>query len=314
MQHLNAASFIVVFLFIIVSKHIIQTLLNFAVIIRTRLEYNEQLEKIYQASKPLLPEPNELKELTKVTNKNIEELKSWFNTRRSIERSSVRSNRLGESILRFFCFFTSFIFSSELLLNFPVVSSFVLTTAFSLQNLRVALHSSILFQHILSFHSTPKREFFSVLIEMVLRLCLIGVFNENVSEIIAFTHDSVDSLLELSKILDLIGFVTFAKLIFFIFFFLWGWMRLYLTPLMMYVTQDIKLDDFLENNNVLLLSCYLIQLAYDMNGFISIFATIKQACWSTAERRSNRGDSLSSATSIDYESDSSLSSNLKGDF
>jgi hypothetical protein len=298
-QLIISLTFIVLFF----TRFLFQLLLNQCFVKRKPEPSHPLLQRAYELARPTLPEPNELVDLSKATEKTIEELNAWFRAARQQDRSIVKCQRLGEALWRFLILLTS-------VLSVVAVHNKYLPD-WKAQLIRTCLHSHLLLLHLISVRQIPFVEFIVVAGDIATRACLVSVFDSRLGEIIAVTHDSVDCLLEFSKSLDFLGFSNIAKIVFLIFTCAWAYLKLYVFPLFIYHMGWFRLRTSPEELPVK--AAILAQVAFDAFGFWTLLSIAKQGFWSTnaPTRRQNRGDSLSSATSQDYESDSSLSSNLR---
>jgi len=263
-----------------------------------RVESNAELEQAYKAARPMIPEPNELIELSRSTGKTLEEVSFWFRNRRAIDRTELKANSISE------CVWRVLIFSSCLFLSlYPDA----IQSKSEGHLIRTSLQTHLVLIQIFSWGTMPVNEYLLVLAESVNRLCLVSFFGLPLSILTGQMHDSVDLFFEVSKVVDATGLVGAAKILYFAFFVFWLYFRLVSFPWKLF--QSTMIEDNLA------LALIMVQLLFDWIGFYSVFLTVRTAFWSATitPRRVNRGDSLSSATSMDYESDSSLSSNLKGE-
>jgi len=280
----------------------------------------KSLKQVYAQVRPMLPEPNELIELSKSTGKTIEDLNSWFRTMRAHERSLVVASRLSEAVWRL----AMLALSVGLVLDLRYRVTNVDLNARQVQLLRGCIHLHLLGLHLLSVRSMPFAEFLIVGFEMVVRFGLVAFSDNKLSELVTLTHDSTDALLEFSKFVDLIGLPNVAKLVFVMFAGAWVSLKSYffISELVKsgYVSGAVPLAELrkrIASDQVLLYTYMgiLAQISFDIGGLSTIFSISRAAFWAKAvpARRSARGDSLSSVTSLDYESDSSISSTLRGD-
>ena len=260
----------------------------------------------YQQAKSAMPDPNELKELSKSTGRTIEELNQWFRSARSYDRSVIAAERLHEAIMRLLLLSTSFV-------SVLGVHERYLTSSQAKQ-LRVSIYMQLLLGHVLAKSTMPNREFFLIGLEIFTRLLSNVLLIPALSELIIVTHDSVDISFELSKVLDLVGRPTLATVAFAIFGFQWIAVRM---AMFAQGLADLSVPKFIVEGTFGMETAVVLWviILFDLWGCITVLRIAYSSFWSSnvTSRRVNRGDSLSSATSMEYESDSSLSSNLRWD-
>jgi hypothetical protein len=299
---------LVLFVALCVGRQLLQTIVD-RCCIRKRPQANAILRSAYELARPMLPDPNELKDLSKSTGKTIEDLNSWFRAARAQDRSAVVASRTGEAIWRFLLLSTSVV-----LVFLPGLNG-ALTFAQG-RAIRSCIHLQLLAMHAISFPSMAINEFLNVFIEHSARATLIALVDIRLSELVSITHDSVDAALEFSRILDLLGFVNLAKLAFLAFIGAWTMLRFYVFPSGLYTLGFLGSPSKITHATLPVYCALFVQASFDIREYWTCLTVAKNAFWSAAvpSRRANRGDSLSSATSLDYESDSSLSSNLRGEY
>ncbi|KAH9249355.1 hypothetical protein BASA81_012886 [Batrachochytrium salamandrivorans] len=256
------------------------------------------LEQIYSArgsSQP--PDANEAVEIAKQTKLPMEEVNSWF--RQKLQ--SIREvNRTKQTI--------------ECLWTFGVL----LASALLVGNwkARLGLHVHLILLHLASFGDTSRAEFALVLGELVAKACVLGWCTLPWSDLMSQTHDPVDASFEFVKLVSLSKrfhrvsrglFVGFAL----------AWLGLKLAWFARQVALGVSADLFTLAPEFAPL---LVLVGFDLNGAVVIADTIRGAFWTerdlspTSVRTLRRDSDVSSqgfSSSHEYDSDSSMSSNLK---
>lgn len=244
-----------------------------------------------------------LQDLAKSQGKTIEEMNHWLRMNRDLERSRVKHTRMLESTWNL-CLLGAVVAANA----WGDGSGLGKTVAFM-------IHAHFLCVHVLSVRSVPTRsEFLVVLFELMVRLGLAAVPPSEFVRVVVLTHDAVDAVFEVSKLASLVGFHAVGKGVFAVFTGVWFYVRTVRFPLFAWENQHL-LDSQDENVAVALRALVGAQLAFDVYGFYFIFFTAKNAFWTGAgaAKRLIRADSVSSISTQEYDTDSSLSSNLRED-
>lgn len=274
-------------------------------VIKSKPSAVKELIVSYDMARPGLPEPNELKELSKSTGKGIEELNQWFRLAKAHDRSLVVAERMHEALMRM------------LLLVGCCAAVIARQNAVLTQTeadvIRMALYFQIFMLHLVAFNGTKIREFSLIGVEILVRMGLIVVVPLDLSELISLTHDSVDYIFESSKFLQLAGHYSVASFTFFMFFLAWSILRVGIFSQGLFESGVFSL---VSNGSLTGVSAVLLSILclFDVWGLSQVLKLAYSGFWAAnVTPRKSRSDSLSSNTSMEYDSDSSLSSNLRWD-
>lgn len=257
---------------------------------------HEQLNSVYQERVKLhapLPDPNESIELAKELKLGLEEVNTWFRTKSQFDREQVRTRRMIESLWLFIIYTTS-----------------AVVVAQDNQKFRVALYLHLITLHVVSgSRGMPASEFVFVLGEFIARTVVFAVAPVQFGNALAVTHCSVDALFEFTRLVGLSRFRKASRGLFVMFAIAWFAVKL--------AWFGKQVQQAQPDQEVTLVAVGLVVL-FDLANTITVLTTLRDAFWSidesTGVQKARRDSDLSSAgysSSHEYDSDSSISSQLK---
>lgn len=244
------------------------------------------------------PDANEAVEIAKQTKLPLEEVNAWF---RQKLQSIREANRTKQTI--------------ECLWAFGVLAGSALLVGN--WKARLALHVHLVLLHLASFGDTSRTEFALVLGELVAKACVVGWCTLPWSDLMSQTHDTVDASFELVKLVSLSKRFHRASRGLFVGFAL-AWVGLKLAWFARQVALGVSADPLALAPEFAPL---LALVGFDLNGAVVIADTIRGAFWTERDllsatsvrtvRRDSDASSQGFSSSHEYDSDSSMSSNLK---